>query len=252
MASEVQSVLRAFAVLRTLAAHPAPVPLAAIAEETDLPKSTVNRLLRTLESVAVVERGDVAGSYTLGPGIEALSGRPTSTAQLIAVVDPYLTELVDRYGEDAGLAVPDGREVLFVHQVMSPNPVQVQDWTGMRFPPHVVAPGHVIMATWTDDQLEAYLARSLARATDRTVTDPDELSERVHAARKVGYAWTFEEWAEGINGVAAPIHDPNDALVGAINLYGPAYRFPGEVDAAGLGRELTRTARLAARHLATE
>jgi DNA-binding IclR family transcriptional regulator len=59
----------------------------------------------------------------------------------------------------------------------------------------------------------------------------------------------LEEWAEGINGVAAPIRDPSGALIGVINLYGPAYRFPGEVEADSVGRDVMQTASLVARHL---
>jgi DNA-binding IclR family transcriptional regulator len=250
MPDEVQSVVRAFAVLRTLARYPTPVPLAAIAVETGLPKSTLSRLLATLESRAMVERGDADGTYTIGAGVETFTGRPASTAQLVAVAHPYLLELTQRYEEDAGLTVADGQAVLSVHQVQSPNPVQVQDWTGTRFPPHAVAAGHVTMAGWSEEELAAYLAGDLAPTTRRTVTEPGELRARVQAARRAGYAWTFEEWAEGVNGVAAPIHHPDGTLAAAINLYGPAYRFPGAATPEVVGRDLAETAARVARHFA--
>lgn len=249
MAAQVQSVARAFAVLRVLAAHPGPLSLAAIAEETELPKSTVSRLLATLEAIAMVERGPDPGTYALGAGIAALAGGPTSIPQLVAVAQPYLIDLVERYGEDAGLAVPDGREVLFVRQVAGLNPVQVRDWTSQRYPAHAVAPGQVIMASWPDEQVEAYLAEPLDPVTPNTVTDPDRLRERVQDARRLGYAWAFGDWAEGITGVAAPVQDPDGALVSVVNLYGPSYRFPGTHDAADVGDALVRAAAAIAQHL---
>jgi DNA-binding IclR family transcriptional regulator len=170
-------------VLRTLAAHSPPLSLATIAQETGLPKSTVKRLLATLESIDMIERQAVTGAYTLGPGIDVLTGRPTSTAQLIAVVHPYLSELVDTYGEDAGLAVPDVGDVLLAHQVASPNPVQVQNWTGTRIAPHIVAAGHVMMSGWTDEELDRYLAQPLTQQTERTLTDPEQLRRRIASVR---------------------------------------------------------------------
>jgi DNA-binding IclR family transcriptional regulator len=61
--STVQSVERAFEVLRSLSAGPAGV--SEIAERTDLPKSTVSRLLSTLVDVGAVERRDEPGEYGL-------------------------------------------------------------------------------------------------------------------------------------------------------------------------------------------
>ena len=57
-----------------------------------------------------------------------------------------------------------------------------------------------------------------------------------------GYAWAFEEFLDGLNSVAAPIRDRHGAVVGAIHAHGPAYRFPGPVDADELGQLVATTA----------
>jgi DNA-binding IclR family transcriptional regulator len=221
----VQSLERAFAILDAVSQRPAGVT--AIAERVGLPKSTVARLLATLEEVDAVERFDGA-QWRIGPGVAALSSTVTSARSLITIVRPFLADLVAELGEDAGLGLPDGHEVLYVDQVESDNPVQVRDWTGTRAPMHAVPSGLVLLAEWPEDALAAYVRGGVAALTARTVIDPTELRRRLADVRRQGHAWGLQEFAEGIDSVAAPIRDARGKAVAAIHIHGPAYRFPRE------------------------
>ena len=219
----VQSLERAFAILDEVAQRPAGVT--AIAERVRLPKSTVARLLATLEDVDAVERFEGA-RWRIGPGVAALSTAVSSERSLISIAHPFLADLVVDLGEDAGLGLPDGNEIHYVDQVESDNPVQVRDWTGTRAPMHAVPSGLVLLAEWPEEALAAYVRGGLATLTPRTVTDPAELRRRLADVRELGFAWGLEEFAEGIDSVAAPVRDGRGAAVAAIHVHGPAYRFP--------------------------
>jgi DNA-binding IclR family transcriptional regulator len=219
----VQSLERAFAILDEVARRPAGVT--AIAERVRLPKSTVARLLATLEDVEAVERFDGA-RWRIGPGVAALTEAVSPERSLISIVRPFLVDLVTELGEDAGLGLPDGNEVLYVDQVESDNAVQVRDWTGTRAPLHAVPSGLVLLAEWPGDALDAYLRGELAALTRRTVTDPKQLRTRLVEVRERGYAWGLEEFAEGIDSVAAPVRDARGKAIAAIHVHGPSYRFP--------------------------
>lgn len=219
----VQSLERAFAILDEVAQRPAGVT--AIAERVRLPKSTVARLLATLEAVDAVERFDGA-RWRIGPGIAALSSTVSPERSLITIARPFLADLVTELGEDAGLGLPDGNEILYVDQVESDNPVQVRDWTGTRAPMHAVPSGLVLLAEWPEGALEAYVRGGLAARTQRTMTDPAELRKRLAEVRSAGYSWGLEEFAEGIDSIAAPIRDTRGRAIAAIHVHGPSYRFP--------------------------
>jgi IclR family KDG regulon transcriptional repressor len=220
----VQSLERAFAILDEVAQRPAGVT--AIAERVRLPKSTVARLLATLEDVDAVERFEGA-RWRIGPGVTALTGAVSPERSLVSIARPFLADLVGELGEDAGLGLPDGNEILYVDQVESDNPVQVRDWTGTRAPMHAVPSGLVILAEWPEDALAAYVAGGLEARTRKTVTDAARLRSRLTEVRERGYAWGLEEFAEGIDSVAAPIRDSRGKAIAALHVHGPAYRFPG-------------------------
>jgi IclR family acetate operon transcriptional repressor len=235
----VQSLERAFAILDEVAQRPAGVT--AIAERVGLPKSTVARLLATLEGVEAVERFDGA-QWRIGPGVTALSSAVAPERSLISVARPYLADLVAELGEDAGLGLPDGNEILYVDQVESDNPVQVRDWTGTRAPMHAVPSGLVLLAEWPEDALDAYLAGELIALTRRTLTDPPRLRKRLLEARRAGYAWGLEEFAEGIDSVAAPVRDGRGNAIAAIHVHGPSYRFPRQGDEGRIVEDVVRAA----------
>ena len=104
--------------------------------------------------------------------------------------------------------------------------MQVRDWTGTRVPMHAVSSGLVFLAWLPAATFEAYLARQLEAFTPRTLTTPDALRERLAQVRADGYAWVHEEFAEGLNSVAAAVADACGVIAAAIHVHGPAYRFP--------------------------
>ncbi|MDX1689679.1 MAG: IclR family transcriptional regulator [Acidimicrobiia bacterium] len=222
----VQSIHRAFVVMQQLAS--ASMGVTELALACDLPKSTVSRLLRTLEAEGAVEQAGDGGRWRIGPVIPSLAGSTAFGVDLVARARPHLALLAHETGEDAGLSVPDGYRVHYVAQVDSDNAVQVRDWTGELVPMHVVPSGLAMLAYWPSERIERYLRRSLERFTDATVVDPDRVRTRLEAIRAEGYVWVFEEFVEGINSVAAPILDRRGRPRAAIHIHGPAYRFPGE------------------------
>lgn len=223
--SSVQSIRRAFAVLDVL--DEGPLGVTEVAERASLPKSTAARLLATLVAEGAVEQvpGDTA--YRLGPRLVTLAGGFSLVRSLAAVGRPVLADLAGASGEAAGLGVPDGDLVHYIDQVDTPNPVVVRDWTGARAPLHAVSSGQVLLAFRTPAAIERYLSQpSLERFTERTLTDPAAVRERLREIRRHGYAWAIEEFDAGIASVAAPIADASGEVIAAVHVHGPSYRFP--------------------------
>ncbi len=231
--SGVQSVERAFAVLRCLSGGPAGVT--DVADRVTLPKSTVSRMLSTLEDLGMVEQIEPGGSYRIGSGMVEIAAAVLPGRTLIAAVRPHLHSLVKSTGEAAGLSIADGFDVLYLDQVDADNQVQVRDWTGERVRAHTVSSGQVLLAFGAIDA-DAYLAEPLERTASGTLTDAAAIRSRFADIAAKGYAWAFEEFLDGLNSVAAPIRNNAGRVVGAIHAHGPAYRFPGEVDADEVGR----------------
>lgn len=246
--STVQSVERAFAVLRCLASGAAGV--SEIADRTDLPKSTVSRLLGTLVELGAVEQSEVLGVYGLGELIIELSASASPGRNLVSLARPHLVELVDQIDEAAGLGVLDGDKVYYLDQVDGHHEVQVRDWTGESVDAHVVSSGLVLMAAAAPDVRAAFLALPLEAWTENSVTDPVVIAARLDDVERAGFAWVYEEMSEGLNSVAAPIVNPAGMVIGAVHAHGPSYRFPAPGAAAAVAAAVVESAHRISERLA--
>jgi len=228
-----------------------PIGVTEVAERTELAKSTAARLLASLAREGAVEQVPGQTRYRLGPRMATLSAGVAPVRNLVAIARPILEALARETGEAAGLSVPDGATVHYIDQVDSTHEVQVRDWTGTRVPMHAVSSGQVFLAHMNPTEVERYLAQPRVSFTPKTITDSSALRDRLREVQLDGFAWVREEFAEGLNSVAAPVADDGGEIVAAVHLHGPSYRFPalGEttqisdlvVDAAGrLSKRLRR------------
>jgi DNA-binding IclR family transcriptional regulator len=242
----VQSIDRAFQVLKALAVEPSGVT--DLAQRVGLPKSTVARMLSSLEEQGAVSRAEDGAVYSIGMGLVELAGAVDATAALATAVRPHLVWLSDQLGEASGFSAPTGYLIQYMVQVESPNPVQVRDYTGLTVPMHVGPSGLCVMAQWPEEEIDRYLTRPLEAYTSKTMGDPARVKDRLASIRAAGHCWVYEEFAEGINSVAAPVLIDGQGALGAIHVHGPAYRFPaagsaGDIAAVVMGAAARFSAR---------
>jgi IclR family KDG regulon transcriptional repressor len=222
----IQSVQRAFKILEVIAAQPTGVGVTEIAQQVALPKSTVARFLSTLEGVQAIERLPAGEGYSVGAGLISLVAQVPFSKHLVAVARPFLQALAQATGETTNLCLPDGDQVHYIDQVNSLHHIQIQDWTGFRFPLHVVSSGKLFLAHWPEVQLARYLTRPLKHFAEKTITDPALLRKELQKIRAQGYAWARQEFDDEIVGLAVPLWDEADHLIASLSVGGPLYRFP--------------------------
>lgn len=237
--SGIQSIERAFSVLLAVATEPSGIT--DVARRVALPVSTVARLLATLENLEAVIRQDDGVTYRIGPTVSSLAAGNDTT--LVGRARPFLTELVDRVHETAGLSVLAGDEVLYLDHVQNDNAVQIRDWTGERTPLHVVSSGLVFLAYEPPARVHAYAKDGMDAPTTNSISTEDQLTPRLVEAREKGFAWTVDELQIGITSIAAPVRNRKGEVVAAVHCHGPSYRFPGDRDKAEIEAAVVAAAR---------
>jgi DNA-binding IclR family transcriptional regulator len=238
--SGVQSVERAMSILRALSAGPAGVT--ELAERVDLAKSTVSRMLSTLEDIGAVAQIETGGRYRLGPLMVEIAGSMAPTKSLVESAHPLLAELSRATGEAVGLSVREDGQVRYILQTAQTGEVQVRDWTGFASPLHVGAAGVVLLAFAPESFRDGYLAGELVAFTSKTVVDRKILDARLAACRTVGWEWVFGEFSDELNSVAAPVYGPENQVIAAIHVHGPIFRFPGTESVEAVGKKVAETA----------
>lgn len=221
--STIRTVDRAIEIIQIVAHHPDGIGVNAIAAQLDLAKSTVSRLLTTLQQREVVEH-TADKRYRIGRApFQWISYQPLRST-LPALAKPILQELAELTGEAVAICVRSGDEVLYLDNAQSHQDIQVRDWTGETLPLHAVAPGKVLLAYQPPDLLDQYLQTPLSKLTAQTLVEPNELRNQLREIGQAGYSIAIEEFAPEIIGMAVPVHNVNQDVVASICVYGPKFR----------------------------
>lgn len=217
-ATGTQAVDRAATLLvAVLEADPAPT-FSDLQRASGLAKSTLSRLLSSLERHDLVAR-DAQGVLRPGSVLTrfAHSGRPSD--ELIALSAPHLEALSDATGETVNLAVMVGHEVEQISQVDSTFLMGNVNWVGMRLPLHCTALGKVFLAAGApvpEGRLE--------RRTPRTIGSRTRLEAELVQIRDRGWAVADSELEPGLVAIAAPVRGPAGNVIAALSISGPSVR----------------------------
>lgn len=238
--SGVQSVERAFAILRVLARGP--IGVTEIADRAELPKSTVSRLLAALEAEGAVEQLESGGGYSIGEALAVLGASGSPSAGLRSIVRPFIEDLALVTGGSAGFTVREGDTAYWADNVEHGDElVTVTDQTGQSFPLHTIVSGLAMLATLTPAALERYLSTPRHTA-EGDVIDIDGLRERLARVEADRVVVSKEEVDAGVNAFAVPFRGSDGEWVGALYVQGPSFRFPADGDAAHIVELVCETA----------
>jgi DNA-binding IclR family transcriptional regulator len=235
--SSVQVLSRAANILRTLRDHPKGLSLSQIAKEVGLARSTVQRIVYTLEQENFVAQASTSGGIRLGPEIATLAAAVHSDIR--EEIRPFLIQLSKEVNETVDLSVLDNEKVLFVDQIIAPHPLQATSQPGAAFPLHCTANGKAILAALPITEVENLLPEQLTKYTDTTITNRNELLKELEVARKEGVTYAREEHIHGICAVGTVVFDRNKN-VSAISIPLPATRFYGNEEKLATALRKTR------------
>ncbi|MEJ8303463.1 IclR family transcriptional regulator [Saccharibacillus sacchari] len=198
--------------------------LTEIAGEVELHKSTVHRLMTTLEEKGFVSRDASTEKYRLGIKIWELSAHLSNTDDPALLLLPSMEKLRDELDETVSLYVLDGRERLRIQAVQSNQAIRRVAPVGARLPLYVGASSKALVAFSGDREQEYILSDPVWPDSVSRTAFRDQL--RVIRAR--GYAMSVEEREQGATSVAAPIFDLKGNLAAALSVSGPLARLPVE------------------------
>jgi DNA-binding IclR family transcriptional regulator len=230
-----RTVDKAIAILHQFTLDEPQLGVSELSRRLDLTKSTVHRLLGSLQKGGLVEQDPLTHKYRLGREAVDLGYTAIYSDPMLATALPYLHFLSEQVGETVYLAERRGTEVATVLHILSPSSREQMQWYD-RLPLHCTSSGKVLLAHTEESELGALLDKGLPRFTEHTVTDPSVLREDLLRVREQGFATGFEEYQLGANAIAVPVADREGAVVAALTVLGPAYTLTREKALASLER----------------
>jgi IclR family acetate operon transcriptional repressor len=225
MSESIRAVERALDVLMCFSSQTPELSMTEISEIVEINKSTVHRLLATLEGKRFVERDAVTGLYKPGIRLIQMAFLTLEHYDLRRLTAPYLHNLCDQFRENVNLTVLDDADVVYLSVIESPQRVKLAAEPGQRLPAFCTASGKAILAFLPEGKIQEIFARGTPKYTQNTITSEEAFWEDMRHTRKQGYAISEQEFEDGINAVAAPICNQP---IASVSIAGPAYRLTRE------------------------
>lgn len=236
-ATIIQSLDRGLKLLEEIGRSKISVSLKDLASVLGIDRSSIFRLLSTLESRGYLERDEETKRYKLGYKILELSGRLYANFQISELARPYLEELARRTGESAHLAIYSSSGALLIEKENSSEAISVNMDIGRGEPLYCTALGKVLLLSLSQEKLNSIISAGVGSVrgeiksyTKNTIVDSRMLVEELEKVRQKGYAIDNEEYREGVRCVASPVYDFRGKIVAAIGISGPGSRITLEKD----------------------
>nr|WP_042187161.1 IclR family transcriptional regulator [Kibdelosporangium sp. MJ126-NF4] len=214
-----QSLDRALTLLDGLAEGPR--TLDQLAGLIGVHKSTVLRLLRTLESHRFVQRDGVR-YYRLGTALFDLAHRSLEDRDVRRSVEPALRELNAQTGHTVHLASYEDGEVVYIDKFESRHQVRMYSRIGKRAALHCTAVAKILVSALPDERRRE-IAKGITyeKKTENTIITPEAYLTELATVAARGYAVDNSEHEDFIHCIAAPIRRARGDVLAAMSLSVP-------------------------------
>ncbi|KRE61822.1 IclR family transcriptional regulator [Paenibacillus sp. Soil750] len=224
----IHSVEKALDVVEALSEHDS-LSLIELVELVKQPKSSLYRIILTLEKRGFLSRSDEDGKYCLGYKQLVITKNLLERSSLRTAALTEMNKLVETHGDTVNLCVLSEGEVLYMEIIEGTYALRMTDKVGSKAPFHATATGKMITSYLPELETKQMIAQfGLPAYTPFTIQDETQLLRELASIKESGYAVDREEIVQGARCIAAPIFNMFGRIEGAISLSGAKHRFPDE------------------------
>lgn len=225
-----------FLVLETLA-KTGSIGLTELCHEINMNKTTVHRVLNSLQHLGYVEQDEATSHYRLSFKIWDIANQLLGRIDIIEEVRPQLRELAATTGETVHLVQINGIEAIYIAKEESASSIRLVSMVGKSIPLYCSGVGKAMLADMSDDEIKRiWDASDRKPLTKHTITDFDAFMKEIQKIRKQGYATDNEENELGVRCVAVSLYNGGQTPQYAFSISAPIQR----IDATRLKEMATK------------
>jgi DNA-binding IclR family transcriptional regulator len=222
----VASTEKIFAVLEAFSQHPhSAMSLEEITQSAGLAKTTLHRLLYSMQKIGYVDQHRENGKYMLSQKFFELGRDALPYQRLTSLARPFINALMLRFGESIHIGVLEDGLVTNIAVCESQHPYRIAGVVGDSSYAHSTAMGKCLLAFLSDSELDDIIrVHGLPKRASATITNRAQLMEELDRTREQHVAMNISENMEGVICVASPIFNNEGKAIAALSISGPAVR----------------------------
>lgn len=217
---KVPAIEKCFKILETLAKSQEPLGITDISKKLGINKSTVYNIIYTLTNLHVLNFLP-SGKFTFGTLFYALANVASKKSNLIQLIHPYLNFIKDKTELSVFLGVRSGAQAVLVDKVEADYKIKLSSDVGMVMPPYAGAGIKAMLSQLPEEKIDEILEKvELRKYTDKTILDKKKFKEELLQVKNQGIAYDFEEYIDGMIGLAIPVKSGSRSVQAAIWVVG--------------------------------
>ncbi len=237
----VQVIIKAFDLLDIIKKEQ-PIGISELSRKSNLKKTTVARLVSTLELVRMVEQDPASLRFLLGLRALEYGSGVLENIEVHHKARPLIEKFVNERGTTVLVGVLDQHEVVYIDKVEASELYRIITFVGDRVPAHCTAIGKAMLAFLPPEEVRRIFShKQLEAFTSKTITTLDDLEKDLAVIKEKGYALDKRERHNDLCSVSAPIFDHRGNVVAAIAVP-RIYRTISDAELVELGLQLAELA----------
>lgn len=241
--NQVKSIWKAFMILEELD-RSRELSLQELSQKLDMDKGTLHRILSTLKDGGYVRQNTANRKYANSLKLLQMGSNVLIHEDVRTLAEPFIKELAEKSGETVNLGQLFEKKVTYIDKIESKETIRVGLGVGKSIPLYCTGLGKSILAFQQEQEIDRLMdGVQLHAYTSHTVSNRDELMNKLLEIRKNGYCIDDEEYVAGLISFGAPIYSLRGQIQHAVSIAIPKYRYQEERDKDRIVRLITSTAR---------
>lgn len=204
--------------LLDILSHYNSLSLAELTRISNIGKTSVFRMLHTLEQNQYVEKLP-DGRYVLGIKFLYFENNVAARYDVVTIARPYMAGLCFHCKNVVHLGILNENRIITVHKEISPYDLTITGRVGMNAPAYSTAMGKVILAHLPEVEAEAIIdSFTFKKYSTSSITTKKDFLITLQEIRKTGYATDINERYQGFGAIAVPIYNHTGHCTAALSI----------------------------------
>ncbi len=200
-------------IFKQLCREPHEYKITELARLTSINRTSLHRVLRTLEGHGLVLKTEKNKTYKLGPMAYEMGSVYLNSFQFGDNIFPILDKISHESQESVGIAIREGEKVISLYEIEVDQPLKMNYRPGLVYPMNRGCYGKCLMAYYDQDRVSKMLDEmTFEKVCINTLTEKEEILKEYQQIRKQGYVISDEETFRYAVGVGVPIPSPDGSV----------------------------------------
>lgn len=210
-------------ILNIIAKNSGKLNFSSISKLTNMPKSTLSPILKTLVELEFLVLDPISQTYAVGLATFQVGQAYLENVNGLEIIKSHMRSIVAQCNETCQIGINHNNEVLYLTKVECSLPIKLMSSIGRNLPLYCTGLGRILLCDYSEDEIKKLYSNGMSQFTENTVTDIDELLEIIKKAKINKFAEEFGEVTSNACCIAVPIMI-NNRINAAMGVSFPIFR----------------------------